>query len=109
VTPQVLIPFYVFDLSAAAAGALFAIGVFLQFWQHANVDVDTRLLEWVVVTPRYHRIHHAFDGVEPRNLANVFTWWDRLLGTYADPAAYGEGYAVGTADQKSPARMMLGV
>ena len=59
---------------------------------HANIHIPARVervLRRVLVTPDVHRIHHSASGDETHgNLGNVFSWWDRLFGTYiAQPAA----------------------
>ena len=55
-------------------------------WMHLNVSWGTRWLEWFIVTPRYHRIHHSSNPQHyDRNLGDFFTIWDRLFGTYLDP------------------------
>ena len=57
-------------------------------WMHMNTTWRSSWLEWVVVTPRYHHVHH---GTTPdcyrRNFGVVFSIWDRLFGTYGDPEA----------------------
>jgi sterol desaturase/sphingolipid hydroxylase (fatty acid hydroxylase superfamily) len=58
--------------------------------QHANVDwpepID-RVVRLAFVTPDVHHVHHSRD---PRytnaNFADVFTLWDRALGTYREAA-----------------------
>jgi sterol desaturase/sphingolipid hydroxylase (fatty acid hydroxylase superfamily) len=41
-------------------------------------------LEWVLNTPRHHRVHHgAMPACIDRNFGGVFIFWDRLLGTFA--------------------------
>ncbi|HXP83863.1 MAG TPA: sterol desaturase family protein [Bryobacteraceae bacterium] len=67
---------------------------------HANARLPAwleKLLRGVVVTPDMHRIHHSEDAAEQmRNLGDIFSWWDRLFGTYLDrPAAGAEGIVVG--------------
>jgi sterol desaturase/sphingolipid hydroxylase (fatty acid hydroxylase superfamily) len=42
-------------------------------------------LRWVVVTPDLHRTHHSVEMREGNsNFGQIFTIWDRLLGTYVD-------------------------
>jgi sterol desaturase/sphingolipid hydroxylase (fatty acid hydroxylase superfamily) len=43
----------------------------------------------LLVTPDMHRVHHSAVPRESRaNFANMFSFWDRLFGTYvAQPAA----------------------
>ncbi|MEO9136480.1 MAG: sterol desaturase family protein [Casimicrobiaceae bacterium] len=54
-------------------------------FQHSNVrlpiDVE-RFLNYVLVTPRMHGIHHSIVQREDMsNFSVVFAWWDRLLRT----------------------------
>jgi sterol desaturase/sphingolipid hydroxylase (fatty acid hydroxylase superfamily) len=62
--------------------------------QHANLHIPEPLetwLRWMMVTPDMHRIHHSQVKVHTNsNYATIFSWWDRLFGTYrfgADQAA----------------------
>ena len=54
--------------------------------EHANVRVPARLdrvLRLVFVTPHMHKVHHSRDQRETdSNYSNIFSWWDRVLGTY---------------------------
>lgn len=55
--------------------------------QHSNIDLGVwdRRLRWLLVSPVMHRIHHSRERFEQdANLASVFSFWDRLLGTYND-------------------------
>lgn len=50
--------------------------------QHANVQLDSRRLDWLLSTPLQHRIHHGpspSDGNS--NFGTVFSWPDRVFGT----------------------------
>ncbi|MCR9141098.1 MAG: sterol desaturase family protein [bacterium] len=53
---------------------------------HANVrlpDRLNRLLCYVFVTPAMHRVHHSSRMLETNsNFGAVFSFWDRLCGTY---------------------------
>ena len=52
-------------------------------------------LEWVLVTPSHHRVHHASNvRYLDRNMGMMLIIWDRLFGTFAeeapeDPVRYG--------------------
>jgi len=52
---------------------------------HANVGVPEALdrpLSWVFVTPNLHKFHHHFElPWTDRNYGNMFSVWDRMLGT----------------------------
>jgi len=58
------------------------------FVQHANVawpESLDRALRWVFVTPDVHHVHHSRDQhLTDSNFADLFTVWDRLLGTYRE-------------------------
>ena len=54
--------------------------------EHANirlkVSVD-RFLRLAIVTPHMHKAHHSRDQTETdSNYSNIFSFWDRLFGTY---------------------------
>ena len=57
--------------------------------QHANVRLPPSLeslLNLVIVGPSLHRAHHSSDPMfHNNNFGIVFTFWDRLFGTYRRP------------------------
>jgi sterol desaturase/sphingolipid hydroxylase (fatty acid hydroxylase superfamily) len=63
-----------------------ACTVILSQFNHANIGLPEwldRPLSYVIVTPEMHHIHH--HHVQPYtdcNYGNIFSIWDRLLGTY---------------------------
>ncbi|HRC54711.1 MAG TPA: sterol desaturase family protein [Kofleriaceae bacterium] len=92
--------------------------VFWNHFMHTNVRLPARwqaLLEWIVTTPRYHHVHHAKDpALYKKNLASIFTLWDRLAGTYVDPdrvAAESLTFGVGEEGTSgaSTVRMVVGL
>lgn len=107
--PQVGLGGWLFRPSPLEALAAGLIAIFLQIWMHANVPVSLGPLEWVVVSPRYHRVHHAIGDNRFVNLANFFPIWDHLFGTYVDPASFGDGFKTGLGYPKSTIRMIVGV
>lgn len=60
------------------------IGVLFQFWQHTEqIKKLPPFLEWLIVTPSNHRVHHGSDEKYlDKNFGVIFILWDRLLGTY---------------------------
>lgn len=56
-------------------------------FMHANGGGRwVRRLEWLLITPRAHAIHHSEDPAHAaKNLGSLFSVWDRLFGTYVDP------------------------
>ncbi len=89
------------------------IGIFNNLqndWMHANITWRSDWLEWLIVTPRYHHIHHS-DKPEHylANLAALFTIWDRLFGTYVDPDSVKDDLSFGIGEEVPPLRLVLGV
>jgi sterol desaturase/sphingolipid hydroxylase (fatty acid hydroxylase superfamily) len=56
---------------------------------HANVPWAFGPLRYVLVSPAYHRLHHARDDQRGVNLGTVFVWWDVLarLAVFPEPGA----------------------
>ena len=54
--------------------------------EHANLQLPERLdtaLRVVFVTPAMHRVHHSQVPEHTNsNYSTIFSWWDRLFGTY---------------------------
>jgi sterol desaturase/sphingolipid hydroxylase (fatty acid hydroxylase superfamily) len=59
-------------------------------YTHSSLDLPAALdrpLRLFLVTPSVHRLHHSrWQPQTDSNYAAVFTVWDRLFGTYRDPA-----------------------
>lgn len=97
----------------AEAGVIFAgLAAIVSGVNHGNVPVAPgvdRLLRLVFVTPDMHRIHHSVVFTESnRNLTAVFSWWDRLFGTYAAEPVHGqERMRLGLAEYRDPADVGL--
>ena len=64
---------------------------------HANVRWSYGPLGCVVVSPAYHRLHHALEGRQEINLGVVLTVWDFLAGTARFPARGRPPCATGLA------------
>ncbi len=79
-------------------------------WMHMNVAWGSTRLEWIFVTPRYHHIHHSADPAHNvRNLGSLLTVWDRMFGTYLDPAKVSRPLLFGTGVKDPPLRVVLGI
>jgi sterol desaturase/sphingolipid hydroxylase (fatty acid hydroxylase superfamily) len=71
--------------------------VLFTYWTHADLRLPARLenvLGWVLVTPAMHKFHHHEQAPwTDKNLGNMLSIWDRLLGTYVkgDPGAIRYG------------------
>ncbi len=63
-----------------------SLSVVLSQFNHANIVLPVwlhRVLSTVIVTPNMHHIHHHYkQPYTDSNYGNIFSIWDRLLGTY---------------------------
>jgi sterol desaturase/sphingolipid hydroxylase (fatty acid hydroxylase superfamily) len=63
-------------------------------WDHLRIQLPRRAEHWlgfVFQTPGLHRVHHSpHRALTDSNFGLVFTFWDRLLGTYRPVRARGE-------------------
>jgi sterol desaturase/sphingolipid hydroxylase (fatty acid hydroxylase superfamily) len=79
-------------------------------WMHLNVRWGARWLEWLIVTPRYHHIHHSDDPSHYRaNLASLLPIWDRIFGTYVDPDKVPKNLTFGIGERVPAIRFAVGV
>jgi len=92
----------IFLLGAAPLAVFVVQMVFLviSFIEHGNLrlpDGVDRVARLLFVTPDMHRIHHSqAAGESQSNFSNLFSWWDRLFGTYVHaPSAGHEGIVFG--------------
>jgi len=66
-----------------------------QFFIHTTLVGELGVLEWVLVTPSQHRVHHASnDTYLDKNFGCFLVIWDQLFGTYQrelpqEPVRYG--------------------
>lgn len=93
--------------------AAFIIFVKMQLqndWMHLNVRWGNKWLEWVLVTPRYHHIHHSDNPAHYQsNMGITFTWWDRMFGTYVDPDKVSVPLSFGIKEEVPLVRLALGI
>jgi sterol desaturase/sphingolipid hydroxylase (fatty acid hydroxylase superfamily) len=79
-------------------------------WMHMNLTWRSSWLEWVFVTPRYHHIHHSADPTYYwANMANLFSVWDRLFGTYLNADKVAPQLTFGTGSRDNPIRLISGI
>jgi sterol desaturase/sphingolipid hydroxylase (fatty acid hydroxylase superfamily) len=111
--PQAAIPMIVFHLSPLQAGIGYSIGLFIQFWEHTNINVNVGRLKWLIITPAYHRVHHSASELCRKNLGTTFSLWDRMFGTYIDPASVRADLPLGLEKsdktRKDVAKMAIGI
>jgi sterol desaturase/sphingolipid hydroxylase (fatty acid hydroxylase superfamily) len=70
------VPAYIFAI-------LGPIHLFMQFWYHTQLIGKMSVLEYIIVTPSHHRVHHAINSVYlDRNYGQIFIIWDKLFGSF---------------------------
>ncbi|MFT5965856.1 MAG: alkylglycerol monooxygenase, partial [Flavobacteriaceae bacterium] len=93
--PVLLLPAALFGIPYEIIAILAPIHLFAQFWYHTQHIGKLGVLEYVIVTPSQHRVHHAINTrYIDKNLGQVFSIWDRMFGTFQeeldfDPPQYG--------------------
>jgi alkylglycerol monooxygenase len=69
--------------------------LFLQYWYHTQLIGKMGILEYLIVTPSQHRVHHAINPeYMDKNYGQVFNIWDRMFGSFQEelpevPPVYG--------------------
>jgi sterol desaturase/sphingolipid hydroxylase (fatty acid hydroxylase superfamily) len=94
-----------------AIASTMGLGLLYQFFLHTAVPISLGPLEWVLNTPRHHRVHHASnEGCLDRNYGSVLIVFDRLFGTFAaapadEPLIFG---VKGRVPSNNPFAIALG-
>ena len=90
-----LIPAALLGMPPKVIAVILPIQLFMQFWYHTRHIPKLGFLEYLIITPSQHRVHHAINKIYlDRNLGQIFPWWDRLFGTFqeeleSEPCVYG--------------------
>lgn len=119
-TALLIVPSAVFawlmDMPAIVAQFNLLLQILWNHVMHCNIALPaalSRMAETVVVTPRLHELHHSLlPALRDRNFGSVFSFWDRLFGTYVAPDGVDRsrlGFGLEPQDQTPPLRMVLGV
>ena len=90
-----LVPTALIGVPAEVVGVLAPLHLFAQYWYHTRLIGKLGFLEYIIVTPSHHRVHHAINKEYlDKNLSQVFIVWDKLFGTFQEelddvPPVYG--------------------
>ncbi|PIB36620.1 sterol desaturase [Reichenbachiella sp. 5M10] len=90
-----LIPAALLGMPPKVIATIAPIHLFLQFWYHTRHIPKLGFVEYLIVTPSQHRVHHAINPPYlDKNLGQIFPWWDRMFGTFQEeldeePCVYG--------------------
>ena len=89
------LPAAIFGLSPVVIAMILPIHKFSQVWYHTRIIGKLGFLEYFMVTPSQHRVHHALNPIYiDKNFSAIFNVWDRLFGTFqeeleSEPPVYG--------------------
>lgn len=90
-----LIPAAIFGVPSSVIAVVAPLHLFAQFWYHTRHIKNMGWLEFIIVTPAHHRVHHAINPEYlDKNYSQIFIIWDKLFGTFVQeqesiPAVYG--------------------
>ena len=90
-----LIPAALFGVPQQVIAVVAPLHLFAQFWYHTQHINRMGWLEYIIVTPAHHRVHHAINPEYlDKNYGQIFIFWDRMFGTFQEetpaiPAVYG--------------------
>ncbi|MCX2719278.1 sterol desaturase family protein [Lentiprolixibacter aurantiacus] len=81
--PIMLLPAALLGVPPQVIAILAPIHLFGQFWYHTQHIGKMGILEYVIVTPSQHRVHHAINPEYiDKNLGQILCVWDRMFGTF---------------------------
>ena len=84
-TAVVLIPAAIVGIPYKIISILTPLHLFGQFWYHTRHIGKLGVLEYIIVTPSQHRVHHAINPEYiDKNLSSIFCVWDRIFGTFQE-------------------------
>ncbi|MEL6986735.1 MAG: sterol desaturase family protein [Bacteroidota bacterium] len=90
-----LLPAALLGLPGEVIAVIGPIHLFMQFWYHTRHIPKLGFLEYLIVTPSQHRVHHAINDIYiDKNLGAIFPYWDFMFGTFQEeldevPCVYG--------------------
>lgn len=90
-----LIPCALLGVPPNIIAVIAPLHLFAQFWYHTVLIDKLGFLEYIIVTPSHHRVHHAINEIYlDKNYGQIFIFWDKLFGTFQEelpdvPPVYG--------------------
>lgn len=90
-----ILPLAILGIPYPIVALVAPIHLFMQFWYHTEHIPKLGFLEYIIVTPSQHRVHHAINPEYiDKNLSAIFCVWDRIFGTFQEeldtaPPVYG--------------------
>ena len=80
-----MIPAALFGIPVKIFMILGPIHLFMQFWYHTRLIDKMGFLEYIIVTPSHHRVHHAINPEYlDKNYGQILIIWDKLFNTFQE-------------------------
>ena len=91
-----------FGIPVTAVAVSAVIILVFDVWEHTNTKFakNFNMLSPIVITPDLHRIHHSSEVRHQNgNLGTIFSFWDRMFGTYLSASELSDNLAFGLGPQ----------
>ena len=95
ITVFFLLPIAILGVPGEVVAVVAPLHLFAQYWYHTRLIGKLGVLEYILVTPSHHRVHHAINQEYlDKNLSQIFIIWDKWFGTFQEelddvPPIYG--------------------
>lgn len=77
------LPVAIIGVPTIVVATVAPLHLFAQFWYHTRLIDKLGPIEYILVTPSHHRVHHAInDQYIDKNYSQIFIFWDHLFGTF---------------------------
>jgi sterol desaturase/sphingolipid hydroxylase (fatty acid hydroxylase superfamily) len=87
-----------------------SLSVVLSQFNHANINTPSwfdKTIGLIIVSPNMHRIHHHLMRPQTdSNYGNIFSFWDKLLGTYNSTPMSEIKYGLDVLDNQSDQELL---
>mgnify|MGYP001231651670 CR=1 FL=1 len=78
-----MIPAALLGVPAKIFAIIGPIHLFMQFWYHTKLINKLGWLEYIIITPSHHRVHHAINPEYlDKNYGQIFIIWDKIFGSF---------------------------
>ena len=80
-----LLPAALLGVPTMVVAVIGPLHLFLQYWYHTQLINKMGILEYILVTPSHHRVHHAMNKEYlDKNYGQIFIFWDKWFGTFQE-------------------------
>ena len=87
------------------------LSVLFTYFTHANISLPKKVdkaLSFVFVTPNMHKFHHHYQMPwTDKNFGNMFSFWDRLFGTFVCADISKIKYGLDIVDQTNDENILV--